>query len=243
MQKEFDYDNFNWSEHFKLDPNVPSALVWNRETWSLGGNRLQSWVGKPAGAIGSCKNGVNKRWTVFLKVNGKSLHFAAHRVIACLNGMKVNGLVIDHINGISADNRIENLRVTTQAVNSRNSRQQNNCPYGIQGVSYYEDKLDNLYFNARMNLTIDGKPVRVQKNFPVKKLGLMPAFKLAVQARYDMIAALNSDGYEYSDRHVNPSSVEHGTFLKEVEEFCNNAQTRQKELIELSKPVINKKGR
>lgn len=197
MSTEFDYGSFPWSEHFKLDPESPSGLAWNRVAYSFGGNKLETWVGKPAGTLREVKNKGNKAWGVSLRFDGKQRSFAVHRIIAVLHGLSVNGKVIDHINGISADNHIENLKVTTQAINSRNCKPGENCPYGIQGVSSQSDRKGNLYFIARTNHL--GK--RVQKNFPVKTLGIMEAFKQAVIARHKMIAELNANGAGYSERH------------------------------------------
>lgn len=42
--KEFDYDSFPWSDHFRLDESSPSGLAWNRVSYSLGGNKLETWV-------------------------------------------------------------------------------------------------------------------------------------------------------------------------------------------------------
>jgi hypothetical protein len=53
------------------------------------------------------------------------------------------GLVVDHINGDPLDNRKSNLRLATQADNSRNSVQRGSNS-GFKGVSYVAKR--GLYF-------------------------------------------------------------------------------------------------
>ena len=81
-----DYDSINWNEHFYYDETSPSCLRWNRD----GANRKVK-KDEPAGYMPA-------RYYV-VKI-GK-VHYQVHRIIACLHGSKVNGLVVDHIAGLS----------------------------------------------------------------------------------------------------------------------------------------------
>lgn len=62
----------------------------------------------------------------------------AHRVAwALVHGQWPQG-EIDHINGITDDNRLENLREVTGQENQRNSKRPANNTSGVVGVSWYE---------------------------------------------------------------------------------------------------------
>lgn len=66
-----------------------------------------------------------------------------------------SGLVVDHINGNSLDNRRENLRVVTSAVNSRNrTKADKDNRSGFLGVSKNRK-------GWRARLTIDGQAVHL----------------------------------------------------------------------------------
>lgn len=203
MINELDYDSLNWSDYFYYCASSKSGLRWKITRYSAHGKKLEIWPGKEAGTLHNAKNGDNKPYGVALDITGKRRHYKVHRIIAVLYGMKVNGKVIDHINGQSSDNHIENLRVTTIEINSRNCKNQYNCPYGISGVGFQEDRLKNSYFIARA--VINGK--RQQQSFPIKKLGIMQAFKLACIARDKYLQTLNSTGAGYTDRHMTKTSA------------------------------------
>lgn len=70
------------------------------------------------------------------KVKQKS--FMEHRVVwALCRGPFEKGLVIDHINGDTHDNRIENLRIGTPSENLMNSRMGVRNKSGHKGVSWH----------------------------------------------------------------------------------------------------------
>lgn len=226
MAKELDYDNVNWSEFFYCDPSSESGLMWNITSYSLRGNKLEIWPGKQAGTLSDVKNGSNKAWRVQRNVDGKSRGYQVHRIIAVLSGMKVNGKVIDHINGISADNTLANLRVTDIPTNARNCRVQDNSPYGVTGVGYQEDKNKNAYFIARSVVNGD----RVQKSFPIKRLGVMESFKQACLARQRFISELNAIGAGYTERHspVGEFCNDYAEYVVSKEEYAKSFQGSKK---------------
>ena len=195
--KPLDYDNVDWSQFFYYDTSSKTGLKWNIDRYSWGGRKHEIWPGKDAGTLHDVKNGDNKAWSVSVNLNGKPKTYSVHRIIAVLNGWKINGNVIDHINGVTADNRIENMRVTTQAINSRNCKIASNSPYGISGVGFQEDRNGNMYFTA--DYSNNGK--RKKRCFPIKRLGYMEAFKQATIYRQKVISDLNKNGAGYTERH------------------------------------------
>jgi hypothetical protein len=67
----------------------------------------------------------------------KRINFSAHRVAWCMTyGTFPVG--IDHINGVTSDNRLSNLRAAGQKVNGSNTKRRYDNTSGVTGVSWYE---------------------------------------------------------------------------------------------------------
>lgn len=82
--------------------------------------------------------------------------YAAHRLIwILLNGSEPDGL-IDHINRIKTDNRIENLRIATKEQNAANAGMYSTNTSGFKGV--YFCKRDKRFIAS---ITFHGKIKRI----------------------------------------------------------------------------------
>ena len=93
--------------------------------------------------------------------------------------------VIDHKNGNTLDNRVENLRNVTQRVNARNKHK---CAVNTTGVIGVSERTRGNYTFFRAQLTLpdsellsSGQGVRVSKNFNICKLGRDEALKYATE--------------------------------------------------------------
>ncbi len=94
----------------------------------------------------------------------------AHRLIyAWHNGEIPKNYVIDHINGDTKDNRIENLRAVSRSQNAQNSKKRSNNKSGVVGVSF--TKQNNKW---QATITINGK---------AKHLGYYADINEAIKAR------------------------------------------------------------
>lgn len=104
-----------------------SKLNFNPETGEF------IWLsGKKAGQVAGAFSGEY----CCLSIDGKSM--GAHRVAWYF----VHGYLpkqIDHINGNPSDNRLENLRESTQSENKQNARTKRNAKSGLKGVCYSKD--------------------------------------------------------------------------------------------------------
>ena len=126
----------NWNEYFLYD-EVTGKLYWKE---ARGKMRKGSHAGCPD-AYGYLLVGLN---------NG--LH-KAHRIIWEMhNGAIPDGFVIDHINQIKDDNRLENLRIASKSSNALNSKVRRDSSSGCCGVSWKKDKKKYLAY-----ININGK--------------------------------------------------------------------------------------
>jgi hypothetical protein len=67
--------------------------------------------------------------------------FKAHRVIwALVHGVDPGDALMDHIDGDTGNNRIENLRLVNYEGNARNRKRPNTNSSGIVGVAFYKNR-------------------------------------------------------------------------------------------------------
>tara|TARA_R110002153_G_C13037746_1_gene469501 strand:- start:15 stop:581 length:567 start_codon:yes stop_codon:yes gene_type:complete len=117
-------------------------LVW-KEGASIFNNRVRA-VGSVAGTINYHGYLIIGRW-----LEGKVNQYRLHRIVWFLNYGEVPS-ILDHINGNKLDNRVENLRPTTTALNLRNQKPRKNSHSKYKGV-YYDKKNDSYRTAIRIN--------------------------------------------------------------------------------------------
>ena len=116
-----------------LDPHCAHIFWRPRPTWMFGGRHgvANSWNGKFAG---------QRAFTAqdsygYFKGEVLGIKTSAHRVIwKMVYGTDPN--FIDHIDGNTANNKLNNLRSVTHQENCRNSKQRSDNTSGCTGVSW-----------------------------------------------------------------------------------------------------------
>lgn len=89
-----------------------------------------AWAGGEAGTVG-------RYGYIFIKLtwNKKKYFLKRSHIVLAMHGTVVqDGEMVDHINGISADDRVENLRIVTQAQNQINRKMSTNNKSGHKGI-------------------------------------------------------------------------------------------------------------
>lgn len=128
----FEFANEYWS----YDENSKTGLVWKKSIY-------KSRVGKEAGTMLRS----DKNYWVVCK-NGKG--YLIHRLIAVLHGHNISGKVIDHLDGDGLNNKIENLKVTSQVENSVAKRATKRSTTGHAGLSLSERSGRKFYHTQLM---------------------------------------------------------------------------------------------
>ena len=154
----------------------PSCIVWKESSGRFKAN-------DPAGT---------KRSDGYWRVGSQKEY--VHRVVwELFNGKIPDGLCIDHIDGNTSNNKIENLRLLTHKENMRNTKKSKGNKSGVNGV-VLENIREFEYWSAIWYET-DGTPAR--KRFSVKELGNDVAFEYAKAHRKDVEERLS----HFSERH------------------------------------------
>lgn len=125
---------------------------------------------------------IDKAGYVRTKLNSKMTF--AHRIVWEMHNGKIpEGMEIDHINGVKSDNRIENLRLVSHAVNMKNKISYKNNKTGFTGVFYNEKSVS---YDAY--ITCNGKR---------KRLGSYRTIEEARDERLNEIIKIK----EFTERH------------------------------------------
>lgn len=179
---------------FYYDESSPSCLRWKVTRLARIGNsdrmRLVVTKGDVAGHLR--KDGY---WTV--KLFEESIKI--HRIIYALHHPEedITDIIIDHRNGDSSCNKIDNLLKSSDYKNGKNKSKYKNNSTGVNGIYLKTGNYAGSY--VATYYTIDKK--RRVKLFSISKLGDAEAFRLACEYREKMIAELNEQGAGYTERH------------------------------------------
>lgn len=182
----------DYAEYFSYDSTSPSGL--SRIKGVFNGTYENGKLGhcgyKLTRACGS------QHWVISFKNRNASVH----RIIWELNyGEIPEGMVIDHLDGNSLNNNLNNLRLVTKSKNRRNTKKYKNTVGGTFGVHLINNKQGNPSSWLACVSNLNGE--RIRKYFSIGKLGYDEAFSLACRWRSDQISFLNDQGAGYTERH------------------------------------------
>jgi hypothetical protein len=183
-----------YSDLYYYCEDSPTGLRRAKD-WTCGmNNRI---FREPAGSVagGLAKDKYEEYYKV--KANGKTT--ATHRIIWDLHhGPIPEGYTVDHIDGNTVNNKIDNLRCVLKEVNSRNQKAMSTGTSGACGVNLGKYKELPYMWKARWN-GLDGK--QLSKSFSIPVHGNDEAFRLACEHREKMISELNEQGAGYTNDH------------------------------------------
>lgn len=192
--KTKDYRSINWHDLFVEDYESPTGLRWKvSPAQCIKANDVSGgiWTSKKTGLQYFVVTYNKKQWLI-------------HRILWVMRNGNINTILdIDHIDGNSLNNSVENLRLVPAGVNNRNQKQRSDNASGVTGVCFWKDEGRTYAITQWCNLA--GK--RESKKFSCDKLGTETAFKLACEYREKMIAELNESGAGYSERHGTIASI------------------------------------
>lgn len=184
----------NFSDLFYYDETSPSCLRWKVNRYK---GKAHAQLHVPAGSVAGCLNSVG-----YYQVNIDNKSYLAHRIIyEIINGKIEKSAVIDHINRDRSDNRRSNLRSTTRSGNQQNRSKCIKNTSGFTGVVFTTVKSKGKHFYYWAAQWRDEKGSSRQKQFSIKRYGLLEAFAMACAYRESKLKQLNDSGKQYSDSH------------------------------------------
>lgn len=183
-----------WSTFLYYDETSPTFL--RHLTDKHNGRAVKRHKGDIAGTLndqGYCRY-----------VSSEHGNYAVHRIIWILhNGGDIpDDSLVDHIDGNSRNNNINNLRIVKEADNTRNARAYSNNTSGKVGI-YFDTKRDSKgvprYYWKASWMDLDG--TQNTKAYSIHKFGIIEAQVLASIFRDAQVIRLNSEGADYTQRH------------------------------------------
>jgi len=155
--------------------------------------KINKGTAKAGSLVGSLDNGYRR-----MSVDGKM--YLVHRVIFFM-AYGYFPKFVDHKDGNTTNNNIDNLRAVTPLINSRNSGKRSHNSTGYTGVALTckPTKTKDYFYYTALWKTLSGEQ-RVA-NYSIEKLGDSAAFLLAVTHRQFEMEQLHNSGAGYTERH------------------------------------------
>jgi hypothetical protein len=122
-----------------------------------------------------------------------------HRIVYQLHNPErdMSDIILDHVDGDSSNNTYSNLKPSSDYSNGKNKAKYKNNSTGVSGIYLKTGNYAGSYVATWR--TLDKIPMR--KLFSISKLGNDEAFRQACEYRAKMIAELNEQGANYTERH------------------------------------------
>lgn len=176
-------DTVRFEDYLYYDSESPSGLRWKAD-------RANGKIRKDSVAGGKS----NRR---YFMTSLMGYTYLSHRIVWIMhNGLIPIDRVVDHIDGDCFNNCIENLRVVTISLNSKNQKKYITNTSGATGVYFDAGGAMGRWKAEWVN--VDGESST--KSFSVGKYG-DDAYLMACSFRQDAIVKMNIVGGGYSERH------------------------------------------
>lgn len=183
------YFDVDFSDKFYYDDSSPSCLRWKVD---VKGGRLHGMNLVSAGDVAGSES--DRYWCTRLSKK----HHSIHRIILSLFRIRVPaGYVVDHANGNSKDNRIDNLRVVKVKANARNTKMPCVNSSGRVGVAWHWSRKYPMRVYAKATWSDESNKAHA-KFFSARDFGIFPAWAMACRFRDLVVASAKTS---YSDRH------------------------------------------
>lgn len=182
-----------FQRYFYYDETSKSCLRWKQDV--AVGNQFSEisyfrrLAGNEAGTINKSRSAM--RWKIKFRQKG---HFVSRIIWTLFHGEIADNLVIDHLDGNSLNNQINNLRLVSQRLNSRNSKKRTNNTSGFSWISVRS--IINKHGKEYRYFCVKQIGVK-EKYFSITKLGE----EKALQNAQEYLVTEQSKLTDYTERH------------------------------------------
>lgn len=183
------------ADYFYYDETSSSCLRWKEVEIRRGKDANAVCVSPDDSAGYLTKAG-------YYVVRLRGVGYLVHRIVyaLCYPNTVIEGLIFDHENGNSADNRVANLTLSTDSLNGKNRAKYGNNTTGVTGVHITEKSPGRWAYVATWR---EASQKSGTKSFSVTKYGEDEAFRLACEYRKQVMQRLIEEGNFYTERHGN----------------------------------------